>query len=125
MKKVSPSPATLRRRKTNLESFRQIFAQHLNAVETNLISYWQEQSFAQAAQPSRLIESITYSLLSPGKRFRPVLALLTAEAVHAPTNLVLPFACSVEFIHAYSLIHDDLPCMDDDDIRRGKPTNHM
>jgi geranylgeranyl diphosphate synthase type II len=67
-----------------------------------------------------------YSLLAGGKRLRPILALAAAEACGAkdPTG-VLPAACAVELIHTYSLIHDDLPCMDDDDLRRGRPTSHM
>jgi geranylgeranyl diphosphate synthase type II len=69
-------------------------------------------------------ESMFYSLLSDGKRFRPLLSLLTAKAFHRPIESVLPLAAAVELIHTYSLIHDDLPCMDNDDIRRGRPTNH-
>lgn len=74
---------------------------------------------------ARLVESIRYSTLQEGsKRFRPVLAMLTAEALRHPAPRVLPFAAAVECIHTYSLIHDDLPSMDDDDVRRGQPTNH-
>jgi geranylgeranyl diphosphate synthase type II len=65
-----------------------------------------------------------YSLLAPAKRVRPVLALATAEAVGAQPDTVLPLAAALELIHTYSLIHDDLPAMDDDDLRRGQPTNH-
>lgn len=72
----------------------------------------------------RFWESMFYSLLSDGKRFRPVLSLLTARAFSKPMELVLPLAAAVELIHTYSLIHDDLPLMDDDDVRRGRPTNH-
>ena len=72
-----------------------------------------------------LLESVRYSTLQEGsKRFRPVLAMLTAEALQAPAPRVLPFGAAVECIHTYSLIHDDLPAMDDDDVRRGQPTNH-
>lgn len=70
-------------------------------------------------------EAMAYSLLAPGKRFRPVLTLLSAEAVGADPKTVLPFACAIEFIHAYSLIHDDLPALDNDSLRRGKPTCHV
>jgi geranylgeranyl diphosphate synthase type II len=66
-----------------------------------------------------------YSLLAGGKRIRPVLALATAEAVGRPPAQVLPLAAAIEMIHTYSLIHDDLPAMDDDDLRRGKPTCHV
>jgi geranylgeranyl diphosphate synthase type II len=71
-----------------------------------------------------LKKSIVYSLLNGGKRFRPVLSIFVAEALGIPPKKVLPFAAAVEMIHTYSLIHDDLPCMDNDDFRRGKPTNH-
>lgn len=72
----------------------------------------------------KLKESMGYSLLQGGKRFRPVLCLLIAEAFGVGPQRVLPWAMAVEMVHAYSLIHDDLPCMDDDDERRGRPTNH-
>lgn len=72
----------------------------------------------------RLFESMAYSALGPGKRFRPVLALLAGESLKTPMMKTLPWAAAVEMIHTYSLIHDDLPCMDDDDERRGRPTNH-
>jgi geranylgeranyl diphosphate synthase, type II len=80
---------------------------------------------AAAVRPSTLHRAMRYSLLAGGKRLRPILALAAAEACGAkdPAN-VLPAACAVELIHTYSLIHDDLPCMDDDDLRRGKPTSH-
>ena len=65
-----------------------------------------------------------YSLLAGGKRIRPVLALATAEAIGREAASVLPLAAAIELIHTYSLIHDDLPAMDDDDLRRGRPTCH-
>ena len=72
-----------------------------------------------------LYESMRYSLLAGGKRIRPVMALEFARlAGMADWKEALPAACAVELVHTYSLIHDDLPCMDDDDLRRGKPTNH-
>lgn len=74
---------------------------------------------------SRLIESMRYSLLAPGKRLRPVLCLAGAEAVGAGPEIAMPAAMALEMIHAYSLIHDDLPAMDNDDLRRGRPTNHI
>ncbi|MGQ9563903.1 MAG: polyprenyl synthetase family protein [Thermogutta sp.] len=74
--------------------------------------------------PDRLKAAIRYSLLLPGKRFRPLLVLLAAEACGAdPEEAIIP-ACAVEMIHCYSLIHDDLPAMDNDDLRRGQPTCH-
>lgn len=79
--------------------------------------------FTQGCSP-RLAEAIRYSLLAPGKRLRPALVLMAAEACGAAVEQALPAACAVEMIHAYSLIHDDLPAMDDDDLRRGRPTCH-
>ncbi len=75
--------------------------------------------------PGRLVEAMRYSLLAPGKRLRPILALAAAEAVGARLDEPLRIAAgSVELVHCYSLIHDDLPAMDDDDVRRGRPTSH-
>jgi geranylgeranyl diphosphate synthase, type II len=84
-----------------------------------------ERCLPVATQPERLLHAMRYSLFSGGKRIRPLLALAAAEAVGAPIAPVLPFACAIELIHTYSLIHDDLPAMDDDDLRRGKPTSHV
>jgi geranylgeranyl diphosphate synthase, type II len=72
----------------------------------------------------RLYEAMRYAVLGEGKRYRPLLVLSAAEALGAAPALALPFACGVELIHAYSLVHDDLPCMDDDDLRRGRPSCH-
>lgn len=74
--------------------------------------------------PDVLCESMRYSLLAGGKRLRPVLVLATVEACGGDEEKALPFACALEMIHTYSLIHDDLPSMDNDDYRRGKLTNH-
>lgn len=74
--------------------------------------------------PKVLLDSASYSLYSGGKRFRPLLSMIVAEHYEAEPMLVLPWASAVEMIHTYSLIHDDLPCLDNDDERRGKPTNH-
>ncbi len=76
------------------------------------------------AVPQRLHEAIRYSVLAPGKRLRPILVLASAEAVGGKPETVMPTACALECIHVFSLIHDDLPCMDDDDYRRGRLTNH-
>ena len=65
-----------------------------------------------------------HSLFSGGKRIRPILALAACEAKNGKAATVLPFACAIEMIHTYSLIHDDLPCIDNDDLRRGRPTCH-
>lgn len=72
----------------------------------------------------RLFESARYSVLSGGKRLRPILTLATTEVLGGDISIALIPACAIEIIHAYSLIHDDLPCMDDDDFRRGKPSLH-
>lgn len=74
--------------------------------------------------PSPLYAAARYSLLSPGKRLRPSLVLATAATFGADLESALDPACAIEMVHTYSLIHDDLPCMDDDDLRRGKPTLH-
>ena len=71
-----------------------------------------------------LKDAMSYSLLSGGKRIRPVLVLEICKLFGGTAEDALPFACGLEMVHTYSLIHDDLPCMDDDDFRRGKPTNH-
>lgn len=74
--------------------------------------------------PTLLHQAMQYSLLAGGKRIRPILALAACEAVGGDPDRILPLVLSLEFIHTYSLIHDDLPSMDDDDLRRGQPTNH-
>ena len=76
------------------------------------------------AHPSRLIAAMRYSLFAGGKRIRPIAALAAAGAAGGREENALPCACAVELVHTYSLIHDDLPAMDDDDFRRGKPTCH-
>jgi len=80
---------------------------------------------SRAPRTAGLEEAMRYSLLAGGKRIRPVLALATARAVDTPPAEVLPLAGALELIHTYSLIHDDLPAMDDDDLRRGRPTCHV
>lgn len=74
--------------------------------------------------PSSLHRSMRYSVFAGGKRIRPILLLASCEAVGGPLANALPAACAMEMIHTYSLVHDDLPAMDDDDFRRGRPTNH-
>ena len=76
------------------------------------------------AKPATLHRAMRYSLFAGGKRLRPVLALAAAETCGGSLESALPAASAVECIHTYSLVHDDLPCMDDDDLRRGRPTNH-
>ena len=76
------------------------------------------------AYPESIHEAMRYSLLAGGKRLRPVLVMAAAEAVGGDRHTILPFAIAAELIHTYTLIHDDLPALDNDDLRRGKPTNH-
>ena len=87
--------------------------------------YLGQLRFSDDAITSGLEEAMRYSLLAGGKRIRPVLALATARAIRRDEAEFLPFAAAVELIHTYSLIHDDLPAMDDDDLRRGRPTCHV
>jgi len=75
--------------------------------------------------PTALRESMQYSLLDGGKRLRPILVLLACDACAGDVEAALPAACAIEMLHTYSLIHDDLPAMDDDELRRGRPTNHV
>lgn len=84
-----------------------------------------EVTAPQPGCPQRLSDAMRYSVFAPGKRVRPVLTLLACEAVSGTWENALPAACAVELIHVYSLIHDDLPCMDDDQLRRGQPTCHV
>ncbi|WP_295582037.1 polyprenyl synthetase family protein [uncultured Oscillibacter sp.] len=90
------------------------------AVETYLAGLFADKETHWAD----LYEAMCYSLLAGGKRIRPVLTLEFARLCGLPMEAALPVACALELVHTYSLIHDDLPCMDDDDLRRGKPTNH-
>jgi len=77
-----------------------------------------------SARPATIHEAMRYSIFAGGKRLRPILCIAAAEACGGDRKPALRPACAVECIHTYSLIHDDLPCMDDDDLRRGRPTAH-
>lgn len=90
-------------------------------VEQQLLTYIQPQT---DKGQGIIYEACRYSAMAGGKRLRPVLMLEFCRICGGDQQAVLPFACALEMIHTYSLIHDDLPCMDDDDLRRGKPTNH-
>lgn len=104
-------------------SYEKYFTSYVENFEQYLRSFFElQKSDVQGLKD--LIDSMKYSFQGGGKRFRPVLAQLTAEALINDAQRVLPFGLAVEMIHTYSLIHDDLPCMDDDDVRRGLPTNH-
>ena len=94
--------------------------QYLPMIDKALDSYIPKGNFGE----QKLIDSAEYSLKLPGKRVRPAMTLAFCELCGGEAEKALPFACAVEMIHTYSLIHDDLPCMDDDDFRRGKPSNH-
>jgi geranylgeranyl diphosphate synthase, type II len=96
------------------EDLRQLVDAHLDGLR-----------FSDAPSTSGLEEAMRYSLLAGGKRIRPVLALATARGLGADPSAYLPAAAAIELIHTYSLIHDDLPAMDDDDLRRGRPTSHV
>lgn len=96
----------------------------VSSVNHFVEKYLMEMNLPQGDSILELRKSMLYSATNGGKRFRPVLSLLVGELLGCPADRILPFAAAVEFIHTYSLIHDDLPCMDNDDIRRGKPTNH-
>lgn len=100
-------------------NFAQQMAEDRKRIEAALAKY-------AAAWPAygQIQEAMSYSLLSGGKRIRPVLVLEVCRLFGGNVEAALPFACGLEMVHTYSLIHDDLPCMDDDDLRRGKPTNH-
>jgi len=96
----------------------QCFRQEVNAELSRLME-------PQTGIPDRLLESMSYSLLAGGKRLRPLLVLLACETCGGDRASALPAACALEMIHTYSLIHDDLPSMDNDDYRRGRKTNHV
>lgn len=97
------------------------FSAYLDLIEKNIMSFVPETS----AEYSIIAEAMKYSLESGGKRVRPVLTLEFCRLCGGEPEKVLPLAVAVEFIHTYSLIHDDLPCMDNDDMRRGKPSSHI
>ncbi len=101
----------------NLDEYLERVGSRVNAALEKLLP-------AATAEPATIHKAMRYSILAGGKRIRPVLCLAACEAVGAKPAAAMPLACAVECIHTYSLIHDDLPCMDDDDFRRGKPTNH-
>lgn len=97
------------------------FSQLRDEIEEKLNFY---TNYTTNIYQAPIMEAMRYSLLGGGKRIRAVLALEFCAAFGANREVAFPAACALEMVHAYSLIHDDLPCMDDDDMRRGKPTNH-
>ncbi len=98
--------------------------QYLDQQRQRVDHYLEHSLPASLRDPEQLYESMRYSLLAGGKRIRPILTIATAQALGYDDDAMLPFAASLEFIHTYSLVHDDLPAMDDDDYRRGRLTNH-
>ena len=103
-----------------MADIKQILAEDAQIVNNALCGY-----FARYDEDIKeLLESEKYSLFAGGKRIRPFLTLEFCKLFGGSAEAALPFGCALEMIHTYSLIHDDLPCMDDDDLRRGKPTNH-
>jgi len=96
------------------------YTEYLNMVEGALT----QQLASLGYIPEKLFEAMDYSLSAGGKRLRPVLLLAACDTLGGNVDEALPFACALEMIHTYSLIHDDLPAMDNDDLRRGRPTNH-
>lgn len=105
-------------------SFTQTVERHIASVDRFIENWFRSAPIPPGEACLQLIESMSYSMMGGGKRFRPILALMVGEAFGTPTSRLLPWAVAVEMVHTYSLIHDDLPCMDDDDERRGRPTNH-
>lgn len=89
-----------------------------------IVDSYLKRYFSVKIKPDKLLSAMTYSLFAGGKRIRPVLSLMSFEVLGEDPLRILPQACSLELIHTYSLIHDDLPAMDNDDLRRGIPTNH-
>jgi geranylgeranyl diphosphate synthase type II len=98
----------------------EVLSSAVSIIEPELEKIYTVESGTSAT----LYEAERYSLLSGGKRIRPAIALEVCRMLGGDEAAVIPFACAVEMIHTYSLIHDDLPCMDNDDMRRGRPTNH-
>lgn len=102
-----------------MSEFQERLEQYVSAAEDFLSG-----QFTWEAEQKTVLEAMRYSLLAGGKRLRPVLTMEFCRAAGGCWEDALPFGCALEMVHTYSLIHDDLPCMDNDDYRRGKPTNH-
>ena len=100
--------------KANYDELRELFEKYLNTAMNNLTDI-----------PEPVLSGIKYAMSAGGKRLRPVLALMTAKMLEVKYDKVLPACLAIELIHNYSLVHDDLPCMDDDELRRGLPTVHV
>lgn len=104
--------------------YQDIVGKELDLFENYLKEYFTLLPRENVEGIKRLLESVEYSIMDGGKRFRPMLAALTVEALGEKAALAMPYALALEMVHTYSLVHDDLPLMDNDDMRRGKPSNH-
>src|SRR5690242_1574862 len=104
--------------------YQEIVGKQLELFENYLKEYFTLLPRENVEGIKRLLESVEYSIMDGGKRFRPMLAALTVEALGEKATLAMPYALALEMVHTYSLVHDDLPLMDNDDMRRGKPSNH-
>jgi geranylgeranyl pyrophosphate synthase len=107
------------------QEFNEHLGQLRKEIDAALAAHLDKLEGRHGPAPAALVEGMRYAVLQGGKRIRPALALAACEAVGAPRHLALPLGCAVELIHAYSLVHDDLPCMDNDLERRGQPTAHV
>ncbi|MEL6815804.1 MAG: polyprenyl synthetase family protein, partial [Cyanobacteria bacterium J06598_3] len=114
------TPSTTNRQNFNLKSFdlKSYLAKRATEVEAAL------DSSLPVVYPEKIYDAMRYSLMAGGKRLRPILCLATCEMLGGTADLAMPTACALEMVHTMSLIHDDLPAMDNDDYRRGKLTNH-
>lgn len=97
----------------------------LKATQNRVDAELKKQLPPANTRPTTLHKAMRYSIFAGGKRLRPIICLAAAEAIGGNTDAALIPACAVEIMHTYSLVHDDLPCMDDDDLRRGRPTSHV
>lgn len=100
------------------------FINELNSAVSLADEYIKSVLPKEKLPQEEIVKAMDYSLSSGGKRIRPVIAIFAAKSLGAESESVMPYAAAIELIHTYSLIHDDLPCMDNDDLRRGRPTNH-
>lgn len=117
-----PSPSATSQ--PDLENYDLLFSDAIQSVNQALAQYLEQSAYDPSRQADGLWEAMRYGTLDGGKRIRSVLALEACKACGGQVQAILPTACAIEMIHAQSLIHDDLPCMDNDDMRRGKPSVH-
>jgi geranylgeranyl diphosphate synthase type II len=120
---VLTNVAKVKDQKTNEETISNFNFKAYMLEKANIVNKALDEAIV-LKEPEKIHEAMRYSLLAGGKRVRPILCIAACELVGGKEETVIPSACAVEMIHTMSLIHDDLPCMDNDDLRRGKPTNH-